>query len=45
MAKTSGDAYFKFALDMVASNLSKQVESRADYKWVNLFFLASPPEQ
>ncbi|CAH0480773.1 unnamed protein product [Peronospora belbahrii] len=32
MAKTSGDAYFKFALDMVASNLSKQVESRADYK-------------
>ncbi|CAI5711196.1 unnamed protein product [Hyaloperonospora brassicae] len=32
MAKTSGDAYFKFALDMVASNLSRQVESRADYK-------------
>ncbi|KAK1931576.1 Nucleoporin GLE1 [Phytophthora citrophthora] len=32
MAKTSGEAYFKFALDMVASNLSKQVEGRADYK-------------
>ncbi|KAL3660941.1 hypothetical protein V7S43_013957 [Phytophthora oleae] len=32
MAKSSGEAYFKFALDMVASNLSKQVEGRADYK-------------
>ncbi|KAE9220949.1 hypothetical protein PF005_g7286 [Phytophthora fragariae] len=32
MAKTSGEAYFKFALDMVASNLSKQVAGRADYK-------------
>ncbi|CEG47718.1 nucleoporin gle1 [Plasmopara halstedii] len=32
MAKSSGDAYFKFALDMVASNLFKQVECRADYK-------------
>ncbi|CAI5711820.1 unnamed protein product [Peronospora effusa] len=32
MAKTSGETYFKFALDMVASNLSKQVEGRADYK-------------
>ncbi|KAF4318796.1 hypothetical protein JM18_005995 [Phytophthora kernoviae] len=32
MAKTSGEPYFKFALDMVASNLSKQVGGRADYK-------------
>ncbi|CAI5743962.1 unnamed protein product [Peronospora destructor] len=32
MAKTSGETYFRFALDMVASNLSKQVEGRADYK-------------